>query len=46
MLWKIHCYNGTIWKAQYQMPILVAIKKFCKETELFEWDIKYIENLS
>lgn len=44
MIWKIACYNGTVWRAEGQMPLLEALVKF-KDCGYTEWDIKLIENL-
>jgi hypothetical protein len=46
MIWKITCYNGTVWKSNISDPIHYAIEKFKKDTGLHEMDIKLIENLS
>ncbi len=45
MIWKITCYNGTVWEAETQMTLSEALVRFKKETGLFELDIKLVENL-
>lgn len=45
MLWKITCYNGTIWEANAQLDLDEALRRFYRDTSLTQWDIKLIENL-
>ena len=45
MLWKITCYNGTVWEAKSQMLLTEAIEKFIAETKLTQLDIRRVENL-
>lgn len=45
MIWKITCYNGTVWESNSQMTLVDALTKFKKETDLWDMDIKMIENL-
>lgn len=45
MIWKITCYNGTIWEANTQMALSEALTKFKKETGMLDMDIKLVENL-
>lgn len=45
MLWKITCYNGTVWEAPSQMGIDEALQMFYRDTELSQWDIVKIENM-
>ena len=43
MIWKITCYNGTVWEATYQMSLIGAIERFQKSTGFTQLDIKLIE---
>jgi|GEM_PF-5711642 len=46
MIWKITCYNGTVWEADRDMVLITALVLFCKDTGLSQVDIKRIDNLS
>lgn len=44
-LWRIECFNHTIWEAPKLMYLADAITLFKKVTELGEMDIITIRNL-
>lgn len=44
MLWRITCYNGTVWEPASQCSLSEAPEQFKRETGLSDWDIKTIVN--
>ncbi|MFA7287253.1 MAG: hypothetical protein WC055_00075 [Melioribacteraceae bacterium] len=44
-MYRITCYNGTVWESKTNDNIWETIEKFIKETGLHGMDIRLIENL-
>ena len=45
MIWKITCYNGTVWKCNTTVTLTECLVLFKRETGLSELDIKIVNNL-
>lgn len=45
MIWRIECYDGTLWISPVGMSLTRALVRFTLETVLPESEIKIIINL-